>query len=135
LLHVVMPGTLDPIRCRSPERGAFGLQPGDRGSDQVVGLVIQSQNPRLHVFPEPHIPSHATSIDQRRYRLKAILVADALAVHGASESEGRVARVFSHKIGRASCRESADIAAGEASWRAGARTRPGWRARRPDSAQ
>src|SRR5699024_8682787 len=84
---------------------------------QVVGLVIQSQNPRLHVFPEPHIPSHATSIDQRRYRLKAILVADALAVHGASESEGRVARVFSHTVIRlTSNRRAIDMTLSPLSW-------------------
>lgn len=51
-----MARAFDPVGGGSPERGSFGLQPSDRGRDQVVGPVIESQDPRLHVLPESHVP-------------------------------------------------------------------------------
>ena len=58
-----MTRAFDPIGQWAAERRSVGSQMVDRGRNQVVGLVVESKDPRLHVVPEPHIPGHFVSID------------------------------------------------------------------------
>ncbi len=73
--HVVMARALDSVGGRSSEAGSLGFQPGDRSRNQVVGSVIESEDPRLHVFPEPHVPRHAT-YDRRKPILAQVDIGD-----------------------------------------------------------